>query len=251
MTIARAINCAIPPVLLLALGGCSSNYVWGWQVIMPTTAQGRRDIEFLMSGLSFTVLLAVTAICISVLLGLGIALPGLSKVRQMQVLSRAYVETFRSVPILVMLLWVYYGLPVLLNIRLDEFSAGVVTLAICDSAFEAEIFRAGIQSIEKGQIEAASSLGLSYFLRLRFIVLPQAIRRVLPALGNQFIYMLKTLSLVSVIGLAELTRRANELVVTVYRPLEVYTFLVLEYLVLILLASSGMRWIERRMTRHV
>jgi len=111
----------------------------------------------------------------------------------------------------------------------------------------AEIFRAGIQSIERGQIEAAKALGLNYFQSMRFIVLPQAIRRILPPLGNQLIYMLKMSSLISVIGMQELTRRANELVVTEYRPLEIYTFLLLEYLVLILIVSSGVRWLERHL----
>jgi polar amino acid transport system permease protein len=136
---------------------------------------------------------------------------------------------------------------VVLGIKLDVFAAGVIALALCDSAFEAEIFRGGIQSIARGQTEAADSLGLSYWDKMRFVVLPQAIRRILPPLGNQFVYMLKMSSLVSVIGLAELTRRANELVVNQYRPLEIYTFLVLEYLILILIVSQGVRWLERRM----
>ena len=89
-----------------------------------------------------------------------------------------------------------------------------MALAISDSAFEAEIFRGGIQSISKGQIEAADSLGLGYYDKMRYVILPQAIRRILPPLGNQLVYMLKMSSLVSVIGLSELTRRANELVVT-------------------------------------
>jgi polar amino acid transport system permease protein len=148
---------------------------------------------------------------------------------------------------LVMVLWIYYGLPVILNISLDVFTSGVIALALCDSAFEAEIFRAGIQSIDRGQLEAADGLGLSYLDKMRFIVLPQAIRRVLPPLGNQFVYMLKTSSLLSVIGLTELTRRANELVVTEYRPLEIYSFLILEYLALILVAAALVRWLERRM----
>jgi polar amino acid transport system permease protein len=125
----------------------------------------------------------------------------------------------------------------------------VIALALCDSAFEAEIFRAGIQSIEAGQREAADALGLSYFDKMRYVVLPQAIRRVLPPLGNQFVYMLKASSLLSVIGLTEITRRANELVVTEYRPLEIYTFLVVEYLVLILIVSWLVRQLERRMAR--
>ena len=125
----------------------------------------------------------------------------------------------------------------------------MLALAFCDSAFEAEIFRAGIQSIEKGQHDAAESLGLRYSSKMRLIILPQALRRVLPSIGNQFVYMIKMSSLVSVIGMTELTRRANELVVSQYRPLEIYTFLVLEYFVLIVLVSMGVRWLERRLSK--
>ena len=116
-----------------------------------------------------------------------------------------------------------------------------------DSAFQAEIFRAGIQSINRGQYEAAASISLNYRDTMRFVILPQAIKRILPALGNQLVYMLKMSSLVSVIGMQELTRRANELVVTEYRPLEIYTVLVLEYLVVILIVSAGVRWLERHL----
>jgi polar amino acid transport system permease protein len=151
------------------------------------------------------------------------------------------------VPILVLILWVYYGLPVVLGISISIFWAGVFALAVSDSAFQAEIFRGGIQSISRGQSEAAQSIGLGYVDTMRFVILPQAIRRILPPLGNQFVYMLKMSSLVSVIGMQELTRRANELVVSEYRPLEIYTFLVLEYLVLILIVSMGVRWLERRL----
>lgn len=153
----------------------------------------------------------------------------------------------RAVPILVLILWVYYGLPQVADIAISMFWAGVLALAISDSAFQAEIFRAGIQSIDRGQHEAAHSISLSYVDKMRFVILPQAIKRILPALGNQLVYMLKMSSLVSVIGMQELTRRANELVVTEYRPLEIYTVLVLEYLALILLVSAGVRWVERRM----
>ena len=125
--------------------------------------------------------------------------------------------------------------------------SGVLSLALSDSAFEAEVFRAGIQSVPKGQTEAALACGLTPGQVMWLIVLPQAIRRVLPALGNQFIYVLKMSSLLSVIGYPELTRRANELTVTEYRPLEIYTILVVEYLVLVLVASAGVRWMERRL----
>ena len=133
------------------------------------------------------------------------------------------------------------------GLSITVFWAGVIALALSDSAFEAEIFRAGIQSIDKGQYEASHSISLSYSDMMRFVILPQAIRRILPALGNQLVYMLKMSSLVSVIGMQELTRKANELVVVEYRPLEIYTVLVLEYLVLILIVSAGVRWLERRL----
>ena len=232
-------------LLTLLLTGCGAN--WGWYVVSPSTESGRSNLKFLIDGLGYTIALSICAIVISIVIGLLIALPGLAKGRAPRTMNRVYVECFRAIPILVLLLWVYYGLPVVLDIGITAFWAGVVALAISDSAFEAEIFRGGIQSISKGQIEAADSVGLSYYDKMRYVILPQAIRRILPPLGNQLVYMLKMSSLVSVIGLSELTRRANELVVTEYRPLEVYTILVLEYLILILIVSAGVRWLEKKM----
>ncbi len=150
-------------------------------------------------------------------------------------------------PILVLILWVYYGLPTVSGITLSGIWAGVLALALSDSAFQAEIFRAGIQSIGRGQYEAEQSVSLNYRDTMRYVILPQAIRRILPALGNQLVYMMKMSSLVSVIGLQELARKANELVVSEYRPLEIYTVLVLEYLLLILIVSAGVRCLERRL----
>ena len=233
----------------ILLSGCSAN--WGWYVVNPAIPKGMSNLEFLVSGLSYTVLLSVTAISISVVVGLVIALPGLAANRYLRGLNRVYVEGMRAIPILVLILWVYYGLPQVAGFTLTAFWAGVIALAVSDSAFEAEIFRAGIQSIDKGQFEAAHSISLSYTDTMRFVILPQAIRRILPALGNQLVYMLKMSSLVSIIGMQELTRKANELVVTEYRPLEIYTVLLLEYLVLILIVSAGVRWLERRMQADV
>ncbi len=229
----------------LFLGGCSAN--WGWYVVNPSTASGQANLKFLLSGLYYTVLLSLTAIVISIVIGLLVALPGLAERKPLRMFNRVYVELVRAVPILVLILWVYYGLPQMADIAISVFWAGVIALALSDSAFQAEIFRAGIQSISRGQYEAAHSISLSYTDTMRFVILPQAIRRILPALGNQLVYMLKMSSLVSVIGMQELTRKANELVVTEYRPLEIYTILVLEYLVVILIVSAGVRWLERRM----
>lgn len=227
------------------LSACSGD--WGWYVVNPSTPKGMTNLKFLLSGLGYTVLLSVTAIIISIVIGLLVALPGLSSNRLLKGFNRVYVELVRAIPILVMILWVYYGLPQLMGITITVFWAGVIALALSDSAFEAEIFRAGIQSIDKGQYEASHTVALGYVDTMRFIILPQAIKRILPALGNQLVYMLKMSSLVSVIGMQELTRKANELVVTEYRPLEIYTVLLLEYLVLILIVSAGVRWLERRM----
>lgn len=232
--------------LFFGLAGCSGGN-WGWYVVDPRTQSGLSNLQFLISGAWNTILLSLTAIAISVTVGLLIALPGLSQRKSLRAINRFYVEIVRSVPILVLILWVYYGLPALSGITLNVFWAGVLALALSDSAFQAEIFRAGIQSISRGQYEAAQSVALNYRDTMRFVILPQAIRRILPALGNQLVYMMKMSSLVSVIGMQELTRKANELVVTEYRPLEIYTILVLEYLVLILIVSQGVRWLERRL----
>ena len=245
MSFRRLISLSALFPALLFLGGCSGN--WGWYVVNPSTPAGQRNLMFLLDGLYYTIALSVTAILISIILGLLVALPGLASQRPARLLNRVYVELVRAVPILVLILWVYYGLPQVADISISVFWAGVLALAISDSAFQAEIFRAGIQSIDRGQHEAAHSISLSYVDKMRYVILPQAIKRILPALGNQLVYMLKMSSLVSVIGMEELTRRANELVVTEYRPLEIYTVLVLEYLVLILLVSAAVRWFETRM----
>ena len=237
---------------VLFLAGCRGmSYNWGWYEVLPSTPKGAANLTFLLGGLWLTLSISGLALIFSITIGLMMALPGLSPSPGWRRLNRVYVELFRSIPLLVMILWVYYGLPVVLGISLGPFAAGVVALALCDSAFEAEIFRGGIQSIERGQTEAADALGFTYWQKMQHVVLPQAIRRILPPLGNQFVYMLKMSSLVSVVGLQELTRKANELTVTVYRPLEIYSILVLEYLVLILVVSWGVRWMERRLNTGV
>jgi len=237
----------LPMLLVVAplLAGCGGN--WGWHVVDPRDARGQANLTFMLSGFWATISLSLATMLLSVVLGLAVAMLGMARFRVLRWTNRIYVELFRSIPILVMILWVFYGLPVVLDIRLDVFVAAMLAIAICDSAFEAEIFRAGIQSVETGQREAAMALGLSPWQRMRFVILPQAIRRVLPPIANQFIYVVKMSSLASVIGYQELTRKANELVVTVFRPLELYTILILEYLMLILVISFAVRWLEKRM----
>lgn len=236
-------------VPLMGCGQGSGGGGWGWYVVSPFTENGRSNLGFLAGGVWDTILLSATAMAFSILAGLIVALPAIGTNKWGRRANMVYVEVFRAIPILVLILWVYYGLPVVAGIAINVFWAGVFALALSDSAFEAEIFRAGIQSVPKGQTEAAQALGLTWVQTMRRVILPQALRRILPPLANQFAYMLKMSALVSVIGMQELTRRANELVVTEYRPLEIYTVLVLEYLVLILCVSQSVRWLERRMGR--
>ena len=233
--------------VLLFLSSCSNNYQWGWYVISPNNKIGLSNIEFLLGGLKFTIMVSLISMVFAIILGLIVSIAGTTKIKFLNIINIGYTEIIRAIPVLVMILWVYYGLPVLFNINFSAFVAGIIALSICESPFVSEIFRSGIQAVPVGQKEAGTSLGLNFFQKFYLITLPQAIRIILPALGNQFVYMLKMSSLVSIIGLNELTRKANELVVSQYRPLEIYTFLVLEYLVLILIVSYMVRRLERKL----
>jgi len=233
--------------ILFFLSSCSNNYQWGWYVISPNNKIGLSNIEFLLGGLKFTIMVSLISMVFAIILGLIVSIAGTTKIKVLNVINIGYTEIIRAIPVLVMILWVYYGLPVLFNINFSAFVAGIIALSICESPFVSEIFRSGIQAVPIGQKEAGTSLGLNFLQKFYLITLPQAIRIILPALGNQFVYMLKMSSLVSIIGLNELTRKANELVVSQYRPLEIYTFLVLEYLVLILIVSYMVRRLERKL----
>ena len=233
-------------LLIIPFSSCA-NQELGWFIISPNNIEGLTNIKFLLSGLTTTIYISVISIIISMLLGLIVAIPSLAKNKFLTFINIGYVEIVRAVPLLVLILWIYYGLPIMTGISFSPFVSGIIALAISESAFQAEIFRAGINSIKKSQWEAGSSLGLNFFKRLRLVILPQAIKNILPAIGNQFVYVLKMSSLVSIIGIGDLTRKANELVVTTYRPLEIYTFLILEYLVLILIVSFFVRKLEKRL----
>ena len=233
-------------LLLFPLTSCKDQDL-GWFIISPNNVEGLTNLKFLLSGLTTTIFISVVSIIISMILGFVVAIPSLAKNRFLTYINIGYVEIVRAVPLLVLILWIYYGLPIMTGISFSPFVSGIIALAISESAFQAEIFRAGINSIKMAQWEAGSSLGLNFFKRLRLVILPQAIKNILPAIGNQFVYVLKMSSLVSIIGIGDLTRKANELVVTTYRPLEIYTFLILEYLVLILIVSFFVRKFEKRL----
>ena len=244
---ARISKIAILLIAIVALAGCASSQKWGWYVIDPTLKRGQINLKFLMSGIPWTILLTICCVVISNVVGFLVSLMGLSRSKTLLAFYRVYVEVFRSIPPLVSIFWVYYGLPILIDVGLEPFPAGMIALSLYGSAFMAEIFRGGVQSVSKGQFEASDALGLSYLDTMRYVIFPQAIRRSLPAMGNQLVITLKMTSLVSVIGVSEILRRGNELAVTEYRPLEIYTFVALQYLVLVWIVSTGVRKLEKRM----
>jgi His/Glu/Gln/Arg/opine family amino acid ABC transporter permease subunit len=231
---------------MLPLSSCRGQEL-GWFILSPNSIEGLTNLKFLVSGMGVTIYISVISIIISMILGFIVAIPSLAKNKFLTYINIGYVEIVRAIPLLVLILWIYYGLPIMTGLSFSPFVSGIIALAISESAFQAEIFRAGINSIKKSQWEAGSSLGLTFYKRLRLVILPQAIKNILPALGNQFVYVLKMSSLVSIIGIADLTRKANELVVSTYRPLEIYTFLILEYLILILIVSFFVRKLEKKL----
>ena len=235
-------------LLIFPLTSCGKSEL-NWLILSPNNIEGLTNLKFLLSGLTTTIYISIVSIIISIILGLLVAIPSLAKSKFLTYLNIGYVEIVRAIPLLVLILWIYYGLPIMTGISFSPFVSGIIALSISESAFQAEIFRAGINSIKKSQWEAGSSLGLSFFRKLRLVILPQAITNIFPAIGNQFVYVLKMSSLVSIIGIGDLTRKANELVVTTYRPLEIYTFLILEYLILILVVSFLVRKLERRLQK--
>jgi polar amino acid transport system permease protein len=216
-------------------------------------------IKFVRDGLKITVFLTVVSFVFVLLVGMLGGLGRLSKNRVINLIATLYVELVRGVPLLVQLIWWYFAFPVIIQqigkwthiSALAEYQANAIFVAImglvvCYGAYMSEIYRAGIQSIPKGQMEAARSLGMSYFQAMRHVVLPQAIRVILPPIGNEFISLLKDSSLVSVVAVADMTRRGREFMATHFNPIEVWTMVALLYLVMTLFSARIVNWIERR-----
>lgn len=170
----------------------------------------RKSMPYILKGLLLTIELAVVSEVFILMAGLLFALVRISRVKPLRYLAAVYIDVIRGMPLLLQILIVYYGLAYL-GLKLSPFVAGVMALTVCYAAYEAEIFRAGIESIHKGQMEAARSLGMGYFKAMRFVILPQAVRNVIPPLSNEFIALLKDTALLSVIALPEVTRRATEM----------------------------------------
>lgn len=211
----------------------------------------RNALPALLTGTLVTIQLALISAVLGLVLGSLLGIARLSKNSVLRWFARAYIEFFRGTPLLVQIFMIYFGIPSVirelgLEFNFDRFVAAIVALTLNAAAYIAEIVRAGIESIDVGQTEAADSLGLDSWQRLRYIIFPQAFRRMLPPLGNQFISLIKDTTLVAVIGFEELFQRGQLIVAVNYRPFELYALVALIYLTLTLLSSQVFSYLERR-----
>ncbi|MGQ3353136.1 MAG: amino acid ABC transporter permease [Phreatobacter sp.] len=215
-------------------------YAWDFG---PVLANG----DLLWEGLRNTLALTAVALAGGLPVGLALALARLSGMKPLSVPAGIVIEVFRTTPPLVQLFWFYFGLPIILNVEMTPYLAAALTFTIQSGAFFAEIFRAGIVSIDRGQHEAARAIGMSRSQTMVRVVLPQAVKRMFPAMMERSIELMKTTTLVATVSYADLLYQANELAHKTFRPLEVFTVAALIYFVTISLFSALGALIERRM----
>ena len=203
-------------------------------------------MPLLLTGAVVTVKITALSVFLGILIGLFVGIARISTYKIVHLAAAVYVDFLRGTPLLVQIFLVYFALPVLTGQRIDPFVAAIAACSINSSAYVAEIFRAGIQSIDAGQMEAGRSLGMTWTQTMRYIIVPQAARRVIPPLGNEFIALLKDSSLVSVIGFEELTRRGQLIIARTYASLEIWICVAIIYLVMTVSISRLVAWLERR-----
>ncbi|MCC7276663.1 MAG: amino acid ABC transporter permease [Alphaproteobacteria bacterium] len=208
-----------------------------------------RNLPLFLEGLAQTVRLSATAIAGGLAVGLALALMRLSGRRWLAWPAVAVIEFFRSTPPLVHLFWVFYALPILAGISLTPFLAAAIALSVQSGAFFAEVYRAGIVSVERGQWEAGRALGMRRGALMRRIVLPQALRRMVAPFVERAFELVKTTALAATLSYGELLYQAMVVVSRSFRPLEVYTAVAVIFFVLLFSASLVMRWVEARLSR--
>lgn len=204
------------------------------------------SFPLLIVGAGVTIKITALSVALGVVIGLFVGIARISRIKLLRVLAAIYVDFFRGTPLLVQIFLVYFALPVITGQRVDPFVAAIGSCGINSGAYVAEIFRAGIQSIDKGQMEAGRSLGMTWVQTMRYIIVPQAFKRVIPPLGNEFIALLKDSSLVSVIGFEELTRRGQLIIAKTYGSLEIWLSVAVIYLAMTLTISRFVAYLERR-----
>lgn len=204
------------------------------------------SIPFLLAGIPYTLLISFVGLAFGFVIGIIFGLMRLSPSRWVSWPAVTYIEIFRGTPVLVQVLFIFYGLPQLLGGPIDAISAGIAAIAVNSGAYISEVVRGGVQSIERGQREAGLSLGLSKVQTFRYVIWPQGFRRMIPALGNQGIISIKDTSLFAVIGVGELVRQGQIYIATTFRALEVYLMVALLYLAITLSLSLALRLLERK-----
>jgi len=215
-------------------------YVWNFEPVLANAG-------VLAQGLANTLKVTGTALAFGVPLGLALALLRLSPRRWLSLPAGFVIEFFRTTPPLVQLFWFFFALPILIHVEMTPFVASALTFSIQSSAFFAEVFRGGIVSIERGQWEGARAIGMTQALAMRRVILPQAVRRMIPAFMERSIELMKTTTLVATVSYADLLFQANELAQKTFRPLEVFTATALIYFGVIFAASLLVHRVERRL----
>ena len=204
------------------------------------------SFPLLLRGAGLTLEITALAVGLGLLIGLIASLAQLAKTPFLRLPAKIYVDFIRGTPLLIQIFIIYFALPNIIGHRVDPFVAAVTACSLNSGAYIAEIFRGGIQSISQGQYRAGLSLGMTHAQTMRYIVLPQAFKRIIPPLGNEFIAMLKDSSLVSVIGFEELTRSGQLIIAETYGTLEIWSCVAIVYLVLTLTISRLVAMLEKR-----
>jgi His/Glu/Gln/Arg/opine family amino acid ABC transporter permease subunit len=203
------------------------------------------SVPFLLRGAVYTIQVSVLAIVFGLVLGWLLGLAAVSGVAVLRAVTSAYVQFIRGTPLLVQIFLIYFGLPAL-GLNIPAFWSGVIALGLNSGGFQAEIVRAGIESIDRGQTEAARSIGMSRFQTLGFILVPQTVRRVIPPLTNELITLTKSSSLLSAIAALELTHAGQLIIARTFAPFEIYAAVAVIYLVMIGVLSRASALLEKR-----
>lgn len=205
-----------------------------------------KALPILLLGAGVTIEITAVSVFIGFCIGLFVGIARICKVKVLRILAAIYADCIRGTPLLVQIFLIYFALPILTEHRVDPFVAAVAACGINSGAYVSEIFRAGIQAIDVGQMEAGRSLGLSWWQTMYYVILPQAVRNILPPLGNEFIAMLKDSSLVSVIGFEELTRRGQLIIAQTYGSFEIWSTVAILYLIMTLAISRVVAMLEKK-----
>ncbi len=218
-------------------------YTWNWNIVWTYRS-------VFIQGALVTLELTLFAIILGTMLGILFAFVKRSNNPVFSYIAKIYIELFRALPILVLLIWVFYVFPLIFDLRLSAFNSAVLALSLNLSAFVAETVRAGIESISVGQFESAYALGLNKFQTMRYVIFPQAIKNMTPNLLGLYINEIKNSSLASVIAVGELLHQSNILISNTYRPLEIYTTVAIMYLIIILPLVFVVRIFEKKLNKN-